>query len=93
MWGVQFRRAIGGEGDAPGQFRSPVGVAVARGMLVVSEQNGRMQVLTVEGVPVQVLELDVFAGPMGLCVDEEHQHACVTDPWAATNIHILRLRF
>ena len=56
---MQFRRAIGGEGDAPGRFKEPQGVAVWRGLLVVSEAGGwRVQVLTLEGVPLQILRFD-----------------------------------
>ena len=49
-------RAIGGQGAAPGLFRAPFGVAVAEGCLVVSESAGkRVQVLTLHGVPLQVV--------------------------------------
>jgi len=45
--------------DAPGCFREPIGVAFVRDMLVVSEGAGRrVQVLTPEGVPLQVLPFD-----------------------------------
>ena len=55
---MRFARAFGGEGDAPGQFSRPWGVAVVRGLLVVSEFYGkRLQVLTPKGVPLQVLTL------------------------------------
>ena len=44
---MQFARALGTQGEAPGQFRHPWGVAVVRGLLVVSETVGqRVQVLT-----------------------------------------------
>jgi len=52
---MKFRRAIGSEGDAPGRFMCPLGVAVWRGLLVVSDAYGRVQVLTLEGRPLQVL--------------------------------------
>ena len=37
---MHFRRAFGGEGNAPGRFEQPTGVVVARGLLVVSERAG-----------------------------------------------------
>ena len=55
---MQFRRAIGGEGAAPGRFKKPRGVAISRGRLVVSESAGRVQVLSLQGLPLQVLSLD-----------------------------------
>ena len=52
---MRFARAFGGKGDAPGQFDGPCGVAVVRGLVVVSESdNERVQVLTPKGVPLQV---------------------------------------
>ena len=65
---MRFARAFGGQGDAPGQFVSPFGVAVVRGLLVVSEEK-RLQVLTPKGVPLQVLTLG--GGLCGLCADEQ----------------------
>ena len=38
---MNSRRVIGREGDAPGHFKDPMGVAVVRGLLVVSEAGGR----------------------------------------------------
>ena len=58
---MRFARAFGGFGHAPGQFKMPWGVAVVRGLLVVSENDAvaenRLQVLTPKGVPLQVLTL------------------------------------
>ena len=51
----------------PGQFFRPWGVAVVRGLLVVSEL-ARLQVLTPKGVPLQVLTLGTLAS---LCANEE----------------------
>ena len=53
---MRFARAFGGYGDAPGQFTRPQGVAIVRGMLVVSEEK-RLQVLTSKGTPLQVIAL------------------------------------
>ena len=53
-----FRRGIGSEGDAPGLFNGPSGVGIVGGVLVVSERSGRrVQVLTLEGGPLQVLSI------------------------------------
>ena len=67
---MRFARAFGGWGFAPGQFKGgPRGVAVVRGLLVVSEPK-RLQVLTPTGVPLQVLTLGAHL--TGMCADEEH---------------------
>ena len=66
---MHFSRAFGGRGGAPGQFRWPWGVAVVRGLIVVSDDTTRLQVLTPKGVPLQVLTLG--EGLHGLCADEE----------------------
>ena len=72
---MRFARAFGGYGVAPGQFKSAWGVAVVRGLLVVSEDK-RLQVLTPKGVPLQVITLGVSL--FGLCADE--QRVWVADP-------------
>lgn len=67
-------RVIGCSGDGPGQFREPCGVAVLtyRGggaeefaeSLVVSERRGcRVQVLTLAGVPLQLIRSTDFGFP------------------------------
>lgn len=82
---LRFRRAIGRRGDAPGQFREPRGVCVVRGALVVSEEAGeRVQCLTLEGVPLQVI---TFASRlMGLCAD--HDRVWVADE-TECKVHVL----
>ena len=65
---MRFARAFGSKGDAPGQFDQPHGVAIVRGLLVVSERK-RLQVLTPKGVPLQVISLG--GDHSGLCADEE----------------------
>ena len=58
------------EGTAPGEFNCPVGVAVGHGRLYVSELEGRrIQVLTLEGLPLQVLDSPDGEPLYGLCVD------------------------
>jgi hypothetical protein len=89
---MQFHRTVGSKGDAPGCFEAPWGVAVFRGLLVVSEAGGnRVQVLSLDGLPLQVLQLD--SGPTGLAVGEDrgehwlwvvgrhHNKVHVLDPW------------
>ena len=65
---MRFARAFGGNGDAPGQFAWPWGLAVVRGLVVVSE-NERLQVLTPKGVPLQVLKVGGVL--RGMCADVE----------------------
>ena len=81
---MRFARAFGGKGDAPGQFSQPWGVAVVRGLLVVSEGD-RLQVLTPKGVPLQVLTLG--SGLRGVCADE--QRVWVADV-GESRVHALR---
>jgi len=81
---MRFARAFGGKGDTPGQFVRPQGVAVVRGLLVVSEKT-RLQVLTPKGVPLQVLTLG--SGLRGLCADEER--LWVADD-GAHRVHVFR---
>ena len=57
----------------PGEFDCPFGVAVAHGRLYVSERRGqRIQVLSLDGEPLQVIE-SPDGRPLGrLCVDGEN---------------------
>jgi DNA-binding beta-propeller fold protein YncE len=70
---MRFARAFGGLGEAPGQFNCPSGVAIIRGLLVVSSQSktgaGRLQVLTPKGTPLQVLALG--SRLKGMCADDQ----------------------
>lgn len=51
-------------------FQRPCGLAIWRDRLVVSERDAkRVQVLTLEGVPLQVLPVD--ATLFGLCANDE----------------------
>jgi hypothetical protein len=70
---MRFARAFGGKGDAPGQFKGPLGVACVRGLLVVSEPK-QLQVLTPKGVPLQVLTGSCLGG---LCADEQRERVWV----------------
>lgn len=63
-------RLFGTEGGAPGQFRGPFGVCVSTcgTLLHVAEAAGaRLQTLTTEGVPLQVLPLPGCSYPFGVC--------------------------
>lgn len=63
-------RTIGGQGVSPGLFVYPMGLAFAHGLLIVTESSGRrVQVLTLEGVPLQLLPV----APMlsGVCVTSD----------------------
>ena len=56
--------------SAPGEFNRPVGVAIGHGRLIVSEDDGkRIQVLTLEGEPLQILKSPEKDELGGLCVD------------------------
>ena len=82
---MHSRRIIGARGTAPGQFTGPWGVVVWRGLLLVSENEGRrVQVLTLDGVPLQVLPLD--SELRGLCASGDR--VWVTDH-GADKIHEL----
>lgn len=48
-----FLRTIGSQGQAPGQFRCPHGVAILRGRYLLVTEPSRLQVLSLEGVPLQ----------------------------------------
>ena len=81
---MRFARAFGGEGDAPGQFKHPRGVAVVRGLLVVSEGDGaRLQVL----MGVELTGICAGAVPRGVCADEQRV-------WVTTSedrVHVLKI--
>ncbi len=96
---MRFVRAFGGQGGAPGQyirrapgqFNWPSGVAVVRGLLVVSDRDGngdgkRLQVLTPKGVPLQVLTLGTSL--RRLCADE--QRVWVAD-YGLDVVHVLKV--
>ena len=71
-----YRRSIGSRGMAPGCFRRLRGVAVANGRLFTAECE-RVQVLTLQGEPLQVLPLSGSSALVGICADETH--VCVVD--------------
>lgn len=97
-----LRASYGARGQRPGDFESPCDVKVARDRLVVIDTR-RIQVLSLDGVPQQVLCSSVFhpdsstsiprgpflVGICGLCVHDDS--VLVTDEFARM-LHVLRLR-
>ena len=87
-----FLRTFGTEGEEPGQFLMPVGVAVAHGRLYVSEYYGaRLQTFTMDGKLMQSLNVrgSRFGG---VSVSFRNRHAvyAIDEDWAI--IHVLRVR-
>lgn len=79
-----FARSIGGEGgkggQAPGMFNEPEGLTVAHGCLVVSEAAGcRLQVLTLQGTPLQVVTPDGSGRLAGVCCSADGNKIFVED--------------
>ena len=71
----KFVRCIGQPGTGPGEFKSPFDALIVRGRLVVTEAT-RVQVLTLEGVPLSVVELPDASNLAGLCLDGDLIHVC-----------------
>mmetsp|Transcript_16514 Transcript_16514/g.42373 ORF Transcript_16514/g.42373 Transcript_16514/m.42373 type:complete len:358 (-) Transcript_16514:430-1503(-) len=86
-----FLRSFGGHGDAPGCFVQPTGMAHdGRGRLLVSEAGAkRVQVLTTEGAPLQVLPLPKAGRLYGMCVSNER--AYIAD-YEQHQVHVLELK-
>ena len=69
-----FVRTFGSWGTEPGQFDGPRGIAVANGHLYVAELGtalgggGRVQELSLDGRPLQVLESPAGSPLYGVCV-------------------------
>lgn len=76
---------VGGEGDGPGQFRRPNGVAVVDDLLFVVERDGhRVQVLRLPGFGhVATFGADDLKKPYGLWVRKvaDGYEVYVTDAW------------
>ena len=86
-----FLRAFGEYGTAPGQFVQPTGMTTdGRGRILVVEKGaGRVQVLTMQGAPLQVLPLPKAKQLYGMCVNGERVY--VAD-YGGHEIHVLELR-
>ena len=94
MTGEQVR-SIGHQnrlsGSEPGEFWEPVGVAVGHGRLYVSERaGGRIQVLTLEGEPLQVLSPPDGDELGGMCVDGDRVW-CLGPRDEKSHVHLLEL--
>ena len=90
---MRFARAFGGKGDAPGQFAAPEGVALVRGLLVVSDSMGkRVQVLTSKGVPLQVLNFNSRWDLLGgVCTSSNEDTVWVAD-FGSEVVRVLKLK-
>ena len=90
-----FRRAFGRRGTAPGEFAKPEAVAVARGRLIVGEySNKRVQVLSLHGVPLQLLTALAGGVPARMCdfaVDEAGGRVHATSYAPAAPLHMFSL--
>ena len=87
----RWLRTIGGKGTAPGLFRKPTDVLVARGRLLVSEYTTkRIQILSLEGVPQQVLRIPCPrpSPPLGLTLEEKSGRVYVTAGGPEAPIHV-----
>mmetsp|Transcript_41715 Transcript_41715/g.91592 ORF Transcript_41715/g.91592 Transcript_41715/m.91592 type:complete len:289 (+) Transcript_41715:292-1158(+) len=89
-----FLRTFGSEGTGPGQFTMPTGMAaIGNNKLLVAEAGaGRVQVLSKEGVPLQVAQLPAAGRLYGMCVDEAAQRAYVAD-YGKHQVHVLAFEF
>ena len=90
-----FRRAFGRRGTAPGEFAKPESVAVARARLIVGEySNKRVQVLSLHGVPLQLLTALAGGVPARMCdfaVDETGGRVHATSYAPAAPLHTFSL--
>ncbi|MFX0146007.1 MAG: PA14 domain-containing protein, partial [Candidatus Hodarchaeota archaeon] len=78
---VSFVISWGGQGDGPGQFQEPRGVAVSlEGLVYVADTgNGRIQVFNADGEFLGLWGQEILAEPFDLAVDREGQ-VYVLDP-------------
>ena len=80
-----FLRAFGSPGRGPGQFTDLVDIAPQGDRLFTAEDRGvdfvgRVQVLTLDGVPLQVLPINTCGGPRSLCASAQYVHVlCMVD--------------
>jgi len=80
-------RNFGGYGKAPGQFMFPSDVCLGRSRVFVVEPKRRVQVLTREGLPLQVFVLWEARGD--LCAISLSAHVAVVSD--CQRLHVLRL--
>ena len=74
----RYVRCIGEPGTGPGQLKSPFGVIVVRGMLLVTEAT-RVQLFTLDGVLRLALQIPGAQNLSGVCADVDEQHVYVCD--------------
>lgn len=78
-------RAFGSSGRDPGSFHTLTGIAVTKDRLFTAEDRGvdfvgRVQVLTHDGLPLQVLPINTCGGPIGICASSHFVHVlCLVD--------------
>ena len=74
-----FLRAFGSPGRKPGSFLKLTGIAVSTNRLFTAEERGvdfvgRVQVLTLDGLPLQVLPINTCGSPTAICVSGQYVH-------------------
>jgi len=75
-WHGTFQRAFGGVGSSPGLFMLPSGIAAADGRLYVTEHHGgRLQVLTTDGEPDHVIDIEHHGSLVGVCSIEKRGYS------------------
>ena len=75
----KFLRAFGSPGHEPGSFHRLIDIAVSGDRLFTAEDRGvdfvgRVQVLTLEGLPLQVLPVHTCGGPLSICASAKFVH-------------------
>ena len=81
--------SIGGRGDAPGQFREPLGIAVRDQKVFVAEGIGaRLQVLEPDGTPLLVLPAPTGGRLVGLAWHESRLYVSEIE---AHRIHVFKI--
>ena len=76
-----FVRTIGRKGTAPGEFNDPYDIMIIHNMLFVTEWNDgkRIQILTMDGNPLQVFYLSKNVSPLSICGDDKNIYVTDTD--------------
>ena len=82
-----FERTIGMHGSDGGLFEFPRGVAVAHGWLLVAEPK-RVQLLTLQGAPLQTLEVSGACAMRGITADGWRAYAA---DFEAHTVHVLKI--
>jgi len=87
----KWLRSFGSRGDQPGQFTYPTGITIAQGgRLYVTERTGkRVQMLTLDGDPLQVLPAPCGGWLYGVCADGERLWATSS---STNEVHLFSTR-